>query len=84
MHSIGQPLLDNKDTNPAQYKAARNAWPCNISKRAVCHFPETREIWSFGRLSFFHRSLFTLQWVWWQLLVGEEVLCVAHCRCAGP
>lgn len=48
MHSIGQPVTENKDTNPAQYKAARNPWPCNIAKRAVCHFPETREIWSFG------------------------------------
>ena len=47
-HSVGQPILDNEISNPAQFKAARNFWPCNIAKRNVCHFPEDREIISFG------------------------------------
>jgi phosphoenolpyruvate carboxykinase (GTP) len=46
-HSVGCPLIEENRGTP-EYDKARSSWPCNILCRKIVHFPETREVWSFG------------------------------------
>ena len=48
MHSIGYPLVLEDDATGKDTTRDDIAWPCDATNKYITHFPETREIWSYG------------------------------------
>jgi phosphoenolpyruvate carboxykinase (GTP) len=48
LHSVGMPL-DTDPAHPALGHPTQDVpWPCNAENKYIVHFPEEREIWSYG------------------------------------